>query len=192
MTRAKYSIFSILALTAILGFATITAFSQEQLETNEINESIRAYGHFTLVVYDEYGVVKQYQQTDNLVVDNGLDCMGDLVFGTTLCTGEAFFNHIEIGTGVTAPVIGNTAIETPIGGCARVLDATVAGTSATPGEITATVESTFSGATCAATVTEAGVFDALTVGNMIARSTFAGVTVGAADTLTVTYNIKFD
>ena len=53
MTRTKYSIFSILALTAILGFATITAFSQEQLETNEINESIRAYGHFTLVVYDE-------------------------------------------------------------------------------------------------------------------------------------------
>ncbi len=192
MTRAKYSIFSILALTAILGFATITAFSQEQLETNEINDSVTAYGHFTLVVYDEYGVVKQYQQTDNLVVDTGLDCMGDLVFGTTLCTGEAFFNHIEIGTGSTAPVIANTAIETPIGGCARVLDATVAGTSATPGEITATVESTFSGATCAATVTEAGVFDALTVGNMIARSTFAGVTVGAADTLTVTYNIKFD
>jgi len=192
MTRAKYSIFSILALTAILGFATITAFSQEQLETSEINDSVRAYGHFTLVVYDEFGVVKQYQQTDNLVVDTGLDCMGDLVFGTTLCTGEAFFNHIEIGTGVTGPLISDTTIETAIGGCARVLDATVAGTSATPGEITATVESTFSGATCAATVTEAAVFDALTVGNMIARSTFAGVTVGAADTLTVTYNIKFD
>jgi len=192
MTRAKYSIFSILAVTAILGFATITAFSQEQLETSEINDSVRAYGHFTLVVYDEFGVVKQYQQTDNLVVDTGLDCMGDLVFGTTLCTGEAFFNHIEIGVGVTAPLISDSTIETAIGGCARVLDATVAGTSATPGEITATVESTFSGATCAATVTEAAVFDALTVGNMIARSTFPGVTVGAADTLTVTYNIKFD
>jgi hypothetical protein len=193
MTRAKYSIISIIALTAIIGFATITAFSHEQqIQTTDITDSARAYGHFTLVVYDEFGVVKQYQQSDNLVVDNGLDCMGDLVFGTALCTGEAFYDYIEIGTGSTAPTIADTTIETPIGGCARVQDATVAGDTATPGEITATVESTFSGATCAATVTEAGVFDASTSGNMIARSTFAGVTVGASDTLTVTYNIKFD
>lgn len=196
MTRAKYSIFSVIAIVAIVGgLATISAFSSEpnNFQTQVISyDKATANGHFTIVVTDENGIVKKYLQTDNLVVDTGLDCMGDLVFGTALCTGEAFFDFLAIGTGSTAPVISNSALETPIGGCARVQDGTVAGDTATPGEMTATVESLFSGATCAATVTEAGVFDALTTGNMIARSTFGAVIVGASDTITITYNILFD
>jgi len=192
MTRAKYGIFSIIAITALIGIASISAFSSEELRIQTESDIAKAYGHFTLVVHDENGYVTGYMQSDNLVVDTGLDCMGDLVFGTTLCTAEALFQFIEIGTGSTAPTIADSAIETAIGGCSRVQDATPAGDTATPGEMTATIESVFSGATCAASVTEAGVFDAASAGNMIARSTFGTVTVGSADTLTVTYNIKFE
>jgi len=191
MTRAKYGIFSIIALSAIIGIASISAFSQELQIQTEV-DTAKVYGHFTLVVHDENGFITGYQQTDNLVVDRGLDCMGDLVFGTTLCTAEALYQFIEIGTGSTAPTLADLTIETAIGGCARVQDATPFGNSTISGEITTTVESVFLGTTCAASVTEAAVFDAITSGNIIARSTFGVVTVGASDQLTVTYNIKFD
>lgn len=194
MNRAKYAIFSIIAVAAILGIGTVAAISQpvDKVTTVSLNpENLGVHGYFTLTVFDEFGNVKQTLQTPNTVVDTGIDCMSDLVFGTTICTSEAFFNYLQIGTGTTAPTSANTALETPIGGCARIQDGTVAVVSPT-GEITATIEVTFSGATCAATVTEAGVFDALTSGNMLARKTFLGVTVGASDTLTVTYNIKIE
>ncbi len=192
MSRTKYGVFSIIAIAAILGIGTVTAFTQpNELFNDGLTDRVGAYGYFTLSVHNEAGELTQFVQSDNTVVDVGIDCMSDLIFGTTICTGEAFFDWIEIGTGSTAPTSGDTTIETAIGGCARVQDATVAVVSPT-GEITATVESTFSGATCAATVTEAGVFDATTTGNLLARSTFAGVTIGASDTLTVTYNVKIE
>ena len=193
MSRTKYGVFSIIAIAAILGIGTVTAFTQptNELFNDGLTDRVGAYGYFTLSVHNEAGELTQFVQSDNTVVDVGIDCMSDLIFGTAICTGEAFFDFIEIGTGSTAPTSGDTTIETAIGGCARVQDGTVAVVSPT-GEITATVESTFSGATCAATVTEAGVFDALTVGNMLARSTFSGVTIGASDTLTVTYNVKIE
>jgi len=193
VNRTKYGIFSVIALAAIIGLSTATALNQESsISTLDANNA-KISGHFTFVVTNEFGEVTQYAESDNLVVAVGNDCMGDLVFGTTLGTACGLFDFIAIGTGSTAPVEGNTAMETPIGGCARVQDATVAGDTATPGEITVTIESTFSGATCAsAGISEAGVFDALTTGNLMARSLLGPVTLGAADSLTVTYNIKIE
>src|SRR3990172_11120208 len=155
MNRTKYTIFSIIAIAVILGIG-VTSYSQPQNQALE--EDIQVHGFFTLQVYDQFGNLKQTVHTPNTVVDVGIDCMADLVFGSTVCTSEAFFQYIQIGTGTTGPTSSDTTLETAIGGCSRIQDSTPS--IASPiGEITATLEVTFSGATCAASVTEAGVFD---------------------------------
>ncbi len=156
---------------------------------NEPNNEVGFQGNFYIQLIDEYGNVKEIRQSPNLVVDTGFAAISDLIHGTALSADpDEQFDTIEIGTGSTAPVLGNTDIETPIGGCARITDATVVG-QLLSGGYNATIEVTFNGATCAATVTEAAIFNHITAGEMAARSTFAGIVVGAGDSLIVEYNM---
>jgi len=156
---------------------------------NEPKNQVGFQGNFYIQLIDEYGNVKEVRQSPNLVVDTGFAAISDLIHGTALSADpDEQFDTIEIGTGSTAPVLANTDIETPIGGCARITDGTVVG-ELLSGGYNATIEVTFSGATCAATVTEAAVFNHLTTGEMAARSTFAGIVVGAGDSLIVEYNM---
>ncbi len=156
---------------------------------SEPKNQVGFQGHFYITLIDENGNIKDVRSSPNLVVDTGFAAISDLIHGTSLSADpDETFDTIEIGTGSTGPVLGNTDIETPIGGCARITDGTVVG-QLLSGGYNATIEVTFSGASCAATVTEAAVFNHLTTGEMAARSTFAGIVVGAGDSLIVEYNM---
>jgi len=65
-----------------------------------------ALGHLTLTAYDENGKVIAYQQTDNTVINNGDDCMAELIFVETTatgnCTDETQFSIVHIGTATAA------------------------------------------------------------------------------------------
>lgn len=197
MKTQNAAIFALVAIAATTG--SILSVYPTTTGAESYSESGAIMGHITLQVIDSDGNVVDYVQTDNLVVDLGLDTMGDLVFPDINLNGNATdgkFDWIGIGTGTTAAAAGDVGEQTVISGCSRVQDATVSGVTDTTGEITVTVEASFSGASCAGAVTEAvlansGTGAAANAGEILARQVFSAVNVGASDTLTVTWDIDF-
>jgi len=169
-------------------------FIQDAQFTDSQTEAININGHVEMVVKDADGNVKQYLQADNLIVDMGMDTMGDLMFPNIDLSGntEAKFSYIGIGQGITAVDATDTDIETVITSCAREQDTAVTATSAVSGEITVTIDASFLGsANCAnGAVSEAVLADAVTGGNILAHKLFAStVNLGSSDTLDVTWTI---
>lgn len=195
MKTQQAAMFAVVAVAAAVG-GIFSAFPTTD-NSEMYSESSNIMGHITLTVADADGNIVDYVQTDNLVVDLGLDTMGDLVFPDINLNGNATdgkFDWIGIGTGTTAAAATDTAEETLISGCNRVQDDTVEGVSDTTGEITVTVGASFSGASCAGAVTEAvltnsGTGGSAGAGEILARQVFSAVNVGASDTLTVTWDI---
>ena len=183
-----FSIFAILILIAVSPIATDT------FETTGYNDSSVLKGFFTITQSDADGNIIRTIQTDNLVVNEGMECVADLTFGTTSCVGEAFFQFLALGTGTVAPVDGNTALGTESGTCARVQDATPAIDVSVSGQRAITVSSLFSGSNCEAQAFgETGLFDASSTGNMLARSLITPtITLSVGDTLSIDYTITIN
>jgi hypothetical protein len=162
-----------------------------KINKNLEGDGTKISGHITAKVFDKDGNLIQQTESDNLVVDVGLDGIVDQTFGSTLQSPQQIFDFIHIGTGsVFAPNATQTALEIPLGGaCVRVQDASVAVDSTVSGETTATVEASFAGVDCSGSIVEAGIFNNVTSGVMLARATFGIVTIGISDTLTVSYEI---
>lgn len=169
-------------------------FIQDAQITDSQTDAINISGHVEFEVRDADGNITAYRQSDNLIVDIGIDSMGDLMFPDINLNGLADnkFSYIEIGTGTTAVTATDTIVEGPIASCAREQDTAVTGVSGVSGEITVTIDATFLGsANCAdAAVNQAVLSNALTGGNILAKKIFAApVNVGATDSLKVTWTI---
>ena len=192
-------LFGIIATMSLGTMNTVVADTSERTGV--------ALGHVTLVLRDSDGEIKQYVQTDNVVTNEGLDCLVDTLFGsvaTGTCTSTGNMDIIGLGTGAAGGA-GATGVTTPLAsGCIAFADpGVVADTGTTTQAIQ--VEVVFGGFTstgadlaatqCEATITEAGLFNtggATTVtDNMFSIQGFTGVAIATADTLTVTWDIDF-
>jgi len=124
----------------------------------------------------------------NVITDVGLACIIRLVFaGLT----EDKFGYLAIGSGTTAEAVSDTALEAEI---VR-KSATVTQTTTTITDDTALLEATFSsadGLSGTMNVSETGVLNASTGGDLLARKVFSAVPVDwdAGDTLTIRYYIQ--
>ncbi|MEX0765041.1 MAG: hypothetical protein WEC35_02450 [Nitrosopumilaceae archaeon] len=147
-------------------------------------------GHLVVTVNDENGNVKAYRQTDNLITNTGITQMNALFFEDITATASAEASHFAIGTGgetVAAYTSTGSDLITAIGGCAR-QDAAFSAGSAATGDQIVTGTASFSGASCAASSVDEGVvYNDLTVGESLARTVFAAVTVGSGDTLNLSW-----
>lgn len=143
-----------------------------------IKENLSSKGRLNIVLRDENGNIKQQQEVDNLVVNTGLAFIASRMKDTT----DAAMSHMGVGTGTTAAVAGNTALETPLG--SRVsLDSTTVTSNAIE------YVATFGAGVSTGAITEAGVFNASTSGTMLCRTVFSVVNKGANDTLEITWTI---
>lgn len=145
------------------------------------SEKIRATGQVSFVLTDENGNVKQ-QDSKNLVVEPGLAFIASRMIGTT----AAVMSHMAVGTGTTAAADAQTALVTE--------SARVALTSSTIVTTTVSNDSvqyvaTFGPGVATTAITEAGLFNAASVGTMLARTVFPVINKGALDTLTLTWKI---
>src|SRR3970040_2235163 len=104
-------------------------------------------GYVTLQVFDKDGNLKQTVENHNLIVEFGFDEREEAIFGVG-GVGTTLFDFIEIGTSSTAPSAGQTALVSPIGGCARVQDVSPDVNTLISGETSISVISSFSGVTC--------------------------------------------
>jgi len=124
----------------------------------------------------------------NVITDVGLACIIRLVFEGL---AEDKFGYLAIGSGTTPEAVSDTALEAEI---IRKL-ATITQTTTNISGDTALLEATFSsadGLSGSMTISEAGVFNAPSGGDLLARKAFAGVPVSwdAGDTLTIRYYIQ--
>ena len=120
------------------------------------------------------------QETENLIVTAGKAWVAQRMEGVTL----GVMTHMGVGTGTTAAVIANTDLETVTG--AR-LALSVSG--GTPVANVITYAATFPAGAHTDAITEAGIFTAVTSGTMLARTVFTVVNKGAADSMTISWDI---
>ena len=179
-------------LLPVLTIAVMIPLASFDIPSN--NETLNAVGqgHVEVLLYDSDGNLKAKSENHNLIVGEGLQTVWDLAFPDINLNSNATdtqFDVIAIGSGNTAPTAADTGIETAISGCARERDTTVTG-GGTTSQVWAYVSVQFSGATCAdASVSEAILTNDLTGGEVLGRSVFSDINFGAADTLTVNYNV---
>jgi hypothetical protein len=118
--------------------------------------------------------------TPNVVVTTGKIWVAKRLDGQ-----DAKMAYMDLGTGITAAVPANTALQAPITGARKANTATVSSN-------TVTYTTTWVAGEGTGAVTEAGIFDAATAGEMLARKQFSVVNKGANDTMTISWTITIN
>jgi len=136
-----------------------------------IHDDLKLTGALTIAVNDEI-----VQETENLVVTAGKNWVAD-----RMNNANAVMSHMAVGTGTTAAAAGNTALVTETDRNAL--------TSTTVTNNAVAYVATWAAGDATAALTEAGLFDAASSGDMLARTVFSVVNKGAADSMTITWTI---
>jgi len=201
---------------AIVGVAILSSvftlnFSSNSDGVPSAADSSFAMGHVTAYLVGEDGNVKAYRQTDNVIVNTGLDIIANQVFGngtvtnSTLNIGPAYSTSggtvkaVAVGTGGGGtPMPGQADLETYNTNCANKTTSWTEGKDVSGDNMTSVVvtsNTTFNGAdNCDLTINEVGLFTDVTGtqdGRMFALQEFGDVTVGSSDTLTINWDITF-
>jgi hypothetical protein len=147
-------------------------------------DMLQIKGRLNIVLTDENGVVKDTRVVENLIVTSGRNYIASRMIGTS----ASVMSHMGIGLGVTAPAIGDTALGSELTNTSnRPTSTSVQGSGGNLNQITYT--STFGAGIGTGAVTEAGVFNAITSGTMLARTTFAAVNKGSSDSIQITWTV---
>jgi len=141
-----------------------------------INE-IKATGTLSVVLKDSEGNTKDERQINNLVVTSGLTYIASRMKDATATA----MGYMAIGTGTTAAAAGDTALVTELD---RNAVTSVTATGAAIAYVTTWAAGDGTGA-----ITEAGIFNAASAGDMLARTVFSVVNKDADDTLSITWTI---
>jgi len=151
-----------------------------------MRDRFRLRGEIELILKNKKGEVKKRVKIKNVITNVGKAQVAGLINGVVTSP----FRYVAIGTGTTAPSASDTALDNEI---ARKTGSTSRATTNVSND-TAVVEATFSsadGLSGSSNVAEAGLFDAASGGNMLARQTFSAIPVNwdGGDTLTIRWRI---
>lgn len=141
-------------------------------------DKMHLHGSLTLTLTKEDGSIET-RHKDNLVVDAGFDLIADAIGATA--SRPAIISHIAVGTGAVAPAAGDTTLGTELVRQA----ATYAHTAGTK---VFTMTTTLAAGVGSGAITEAGVLNAATLGDLLDRVTFAVINKGAGDSLTAQFS----
>jgi hypothetical protein len=140
-------------------------------------ESVRALGSLEVKLLDESGTLKDIRNVNNLVVAVGKDVIASRLVGNAI----AVPSYMAVGSSATAAAASQTALGGELG---RVtLDST------TRSSNTIAYAATFGAGIGTGALTEAGIFNAVSSGNMLCRTTFSTVTKASGDTVVITWNL---
>lgn len=142
-----------------------------------IQDSIKVTGELRITVTNPEGNITQETVVPNLVVTSGKDFIAERMKDATTTA----MSHMAIGTGSTAAAAGDTALGNEAG--------RVALTSTTVTANAVAYVATFGAGTGTGAITEAGLFNANSSGDMLCRTVFSVINKGAADTLGITWTV---
>jgi hypothetical protein len=143
-----------------------------------LDELLTITGRVTLELLDEHGCLKDFREIDNIVTTVGKNLIANRMLAAPSVNA---ISHMGVGTGATAPAVGDTVMTAEIWR-KPLVSATVAGAVMThtgqflPGEGTGALQ-------------EAGLFNASAAGVMLARTTYAVINKASGDTLNVTWTV---
>ena len=136
-----------------------------------INDNLRLTGALTISLN---GVV--VQETNNLVVTAGKNWVAD-----RMNDANTVMTHMALGTSTSAAAAGQTALVAELDRNGL--------TSTTVSTNTIAYACTWAAGDGTGAITEAGIFDAASSGDMLARTVFSVVNKGASDSITITWTI---
>ena len=142
-----------------------------------LTDSVAAKGHLQVLKYNEFGQLAEQRSIPNLIVAVGKSVIASRLVGNTI----AVFSHMAVGSSNTAVTTSQTSLGTELG---RVtLDST------TRTNNTVVYIATFPAGTGTGTLSEAGIFNNSSSGDMLCRTNFNGVVKGVGDTVVITWNV---
>lgn len=144
-------------------------------------EDLKVKGRLNIVLRDKDGNVKDEREVDNLVVNAGLAYIISRMVGTS----KAVMSHMALGSGTTAAAAGQTDLVSLLGAREALDSTTIAGANSNQ----VVYVSSFEAGDATGAVTEAGIFNAASAGDMLCRTVFAVVNKAADDAMTVTWTI---
>ena len=136
-----------------------------------IHDDLKLTGALTIALNDVI-----VQETENLVVTAGKKWVAD-----RMNDANAVMSHMAVGTGTTEALVAQTTLVTENDRNAL--------TSTTVTDNAVAYVATWAAGDATAAITEAGIFDAATGGDMLARTVFSVVNKGAADSMTITWTV---
>ena len=137
-----------------------------------LHDNFQMTGHLSIAIND--AVV---QEVHNLVVTDGKEFVASRMKDTT----KAAMSHMGIGTGSTAAAAANSALGSQADRNAL--------TSTTVSGAAVTYLASFGAGEGTGAITEAGLFNAASAGDMLCRTVFAVVNKGSSDSMTITWTV---
>lgn len=217
MKTDKRTLFLGVALVIVAGLFTANVSGLMSVKATPIAKTMGANGaymtgHVTTILTDSDGNVKQYRQSDNVITNNGENCVSKLLFqaaggsglgsgtGTSVCTGALShaWDIIAVGTGTgkangTDYVLGT---ELTTNGFQRAAATTKTFTNSSGSGATSSAQvvlaKTFTNTGTSVQVAESGLFNntSANTNGMFARQNFTAITVANGDSLTVQWTIN--
>ena len=137
-----------------------------------VNENLKLTGALTIALNDEV-----VHEVDNLVVTAGKNFVASRMKDTT----KAAMTHMAVGTGTTTAAASQTALVTEND------RNTLTSTTVTANAIAYVC--TWAAGDATAVLTEAGIFNASSGGDMLCRTVFSVVNKASADSMTITWTV---
>lgn len=146
-----------------------------------INENLKLSGQLNIVLKDKTGSVKDQREIKNLVVNTGLAYIASRMTGTA----KAVMTHMAVGSGTTAAAATQTDLVSILGSRETLDSTTISGSN----NEKVVYVSAFEAGDGTGAVTEAGLFNASSGGDMLCRTVFNVVNKAADDTMSITWTI---
>ena len=146
-----------------------------------INENLKLSGQLNIVLKDKAGNVKEERELKNLVVNAGLAYIASRMKDTT----KGAMSHMGLGSGSTAAAAADTDLGSLLGSREALDSTTISGTN----DEKVVYVSSFEAGDATGAVTEAGIFNAASGGDMLCRTVFSVVNKAADATMSVTWTI---
>lgn len=141
-----------------------------------INDTIKVTGELKLTLTKPDGNTHE-TVVPNIVVTDGKEYIASRMKDATATA----MSHMAIGTGSTAAAAGDSALGTEAG--------RVSLTSTTVTSNAVAYVATFGAGTGTGAITEAGILNASSGGDLLCRTVFSVINKGAADTLGITWTV---
>jgi len=145
-----------------------------------IHENLKLSGQLNIVLKDKAGNVKDTREVKNLVVDTGLVFIASRMTGTS----KAVMSHMALGSSTTAAAAGQTDLVSVLGSREAIDSTTITGSNKA-----VAYASSFEAGDATGAVTEAGIFNASSSGDMLCRTVFSVVNKAADDTMSITWTV---
>ena len=139
--------------------------------------TVYVVGNVDIKQFNDTGSLKDQRTIKNTVTAVGKDVIAARLTGNTL----AIMSHMAAGNSTTAAAVTQTALGSELG---RVVLDSVA-------RVTNTISyiATFPAGTATGNVSEAGIFNSTSGGNMLCRTSFTPLTKASGDTIVIAWNV---